>query len=152
MYNSVKNKHSVDLRRLVENLKAQGAYKGTLNVEYREFAKIYDYVQHLGDRFSYNIKLVMITLDFGGRENIYIDERERMMTSMEKTIQASLRSVDVCTRFSGEQFVVILMNSQDEYTNVITGRIASNFYKIYDPKMINVHFDVADLSAEEYRE
>ena len=150
--NNVKNKHSVDLRRLVDNLRAQGAYRGTLNVEYREFAKIYDYVQHLGERYQYNIKLVLITLDFAGRENVYIDERERAMTCMEKTIQASLRSVDVCTRFSGEQFVVILMNSQDEYTDVITGRIATNFRKIYDPKMIGVHFDVADLSSEEYRE
>ncbi len=150
--NSAKNRHSVDLKRLVENLKAQGAYKGTLNVEYREFAKIYDYVQHLGDRYQYNIKLVLITLDFAKRENMYIDERERAMTCMEKAIQASLRSVDVCTRFSGEQFVVILMNSQAEYTDMITGRIAVNFHRIYDPKMIEVQFDVADLSSEEYRE
>ena len=150
--NSAKNRHSIDLKRLVENLRIQGSYKGTLNVEYREFAKIYDYVQHLKNRYRYNIKLVMITLDFGGRENVFIDERERAMTSMEKTIQASLRSVDVCTRFSGEQFVVILMNSQDEYTNMITGRIAANFRRIYDPKMIGVQFDVADLTAEEYRE
>ena len=150
--NSVKNRHSVDLRRLVENLRLQGSYRGTLNVEYREFAKIYDYVQHLGDRYQYNIKLVLITLDFAGRENVYIDERERAMTCMEKTIQASLRSVDVCTRFSGEQFVVILMNSQAEYTADITGRISDNFHKIYDPKMIAVQFDVADLASEEYRE
>ncbi len=150
--NSAKNRHSVDLRRLVENLRVQGAYKGTLNVEYREFAKIYDYVQHLGERYQYNIKLVLITLDFAKRENLYIDERERAMACMEKTIQASLRSVDVCTRFSGEQFVVILMNSQAEYTNIITGRIADNFHKLYDPKMIGVQFDVADLASEEYRE
>jgi len=150
--NSVKHKYSVDLRRLVENLKVQGAYRGTLNVEYREFAKIYDYVQHLGERYQYNIKLVMITLDFDNRENVYIEERERAMTGMEKTIQASLRSVDVCTRFSSDQFVVILMNAQDEYTDVITGRIEDNFHKIYQPQKITVHFDVADLASEEYRE
>ncbi len=150
--NNVKNKHSIDLKRLVENLRIQGSYKGTLNVEYREFAKIYDYVQHLKDRYRYNIKLVMITLDFGGRENVFIDERERAMTSMEKTIQASLRSVDVCTRFSGEQFVVILMNSQDEYIDMITGRIINNFRKMYDPKMIGVQFDIADLDTKEYHE
>jgi len=136
----------------VENLKVQGAYRGTLNVEYREFAKIYDYVQHLGERYQYNIKLVMITLDFDNRENVYIEERERAMTGMEKTIQASLRSVDVCTRFSSDQFVVILMNAQDEYTDVITGRIEDNFHKIYQPQKITVHFDVADLASEEYRE
>ena len=67
------------------------------------------------------------------------------MTCMEKTIQASLRSVDISTRFSGEQFVVILTDAQNEYVEVITKRISENFHKIYDRKLINVHFDIAAL-------
>ncbi len=150
--NNYKNKNSIDLKKLIANLKEQGAYSGTLSVEYREFAKLYDYVKHLGERYSYDIHLVMITLNYIGKDDMYIDERERVMTCMEKTIQASLRSVDVCTRFSSEQFVVILVNAQNEYTQIITKRIADNFHKIYSPKLISVAFDIADLSSEEYRE
>ena len=54
--------------------------------------------------------------------------------------------MDVSTRFSGEQFVVILMNAPDEYVEMITDRIEDNFHKIYDKKLINVHFDVENLS------
>lgn len=142
-------KSSVDLNRLVSNLKEQGAYNGSLSVEYREFAKIYDYIQHLGARYDYNIQLIMITLEAANQEKIYLDERECAMSCMEKTIQTSLRSVDVSTRFSSEQFVVILMNAQKEDIELITGRIRNNFHKVYDEKLLNVHFDVADLAKGE---
>lgn len=151
-FNAEKNRNSIDLRKLIINLKEQGAYSGTLSVEYREFAKLYDYVKHLGERYNYAVHLVMITLEHLGDESMYIDERERVMTCMEKTIQASLRSVDVCTRFSSEQFVVILVNAQNEYVEIINTRIENNFHKFYSSKMVGVHFDVADLSSEEYRE
>ena len=48
--------------------------------------------------------------------------------------------------------MVILVNAQNEYTEIITKRIEDNFHKIYEPKMIGVQFDVADLGSEEYRE
>ena len=84
-------------------------------------------------------------MESAAQEGLYIDERERVMNCMEKTIQVSLRSVDVCTRFSSEQFVVILMKAQKEDIAVITNRIAENFYKIYDRKLIHVIFDVAEF-------
>ena len=140
-----KQRNSVDLMKLVSNLKEQGAYNGTLNLEYREFTKVYDYVQHLGKRYGYNIQLVMITLEAVDTESFYVDERERAMTCMEKTIQASLRSVDVSTRYGSEQFVVILLNAGEEYSETITKRIEQNFHRIYDKVNVRVSFNVADL-------
>ncbi|MBQ9700762.1 MAG: diguanylate cyclase [Lachnospiraceae bacterium] len=139
-------KSSVDLDRLVSNLKLQGNYSGALSVDYREFAKIYDFVNHLGERYEYDIQLIMITLDTDNQEPLFIDERGHAMTCMEKTIQASLRTVDVCTRFSSKQFIVILTNAQSQDIEMITSRIAENFYKIYDRKLINVLFNVAELT------
>ncbi len=144
-----KQKNSVDLDRLVTSLKKQGSYSGPLSVEYREFAKLYEFFQHLGDRYEYNVHLVMITLEFAHHDNFYIDEREHAMTCMEKTIQVSLRTVDVCTRFSSEQFIVVLMNAQKDSIEIIENRILENFHKIYDRKLINVNFDVAMLSDKE---
>ena len=144
--NYEKQKNSVDLDRLVSNLKNQGSYSGPLSVEYREFAKVYEFSKHIGKRYEYNVHLVMITLDFVNHNDFYIDEREHAMTCMEKTIQLSLRTVDVCTRFSSEQFIVVLMNSQEDAIEIIQNRILDNFYKIYDKKLINVIFNVALLN------
>jgi len=139
--------NSIDLMKLVSNLTAQRAYNGTLNLEYREFTKVYDYVQNRGKRYGYNIQLVMITLEALGTDSFYVDERERAMTCMEKTIQASLRSVDVSTRYGSEQFVVILLNAGSEYIETITKRIEENFHKIYSKVNIRVSFNVADLAG-----
>ncbi|MBQ4283840.1 MAG: diguanylate cyclase [Lachnospira sp.] len=140
-----KSRSTVDLEKLVANLKVQGGYTGPLSVEYREFAKIYDYVHHLGERYEHNTKLVMITLEFNDNANLYIDEREHAMKCMEKTIKLSLRSVDVSTRFSSDQFIIILFNARREDIELITGRIQECFYKIYDSKLVNVGFDMAEL-------
>ncbi len=140
-------KKSVDLDKLVCDLKKQGSYSGAMSVEYREFAKIYDFVQHLGERYEYDVQLVMITLDSTGKDRLYIDEREHAMTCMEKTIQASLRSVDISTRFSGKQFIVILLNARSKDIELVTNRIQENFYKIYDRNLIEVRFDVAELQV-----
>lgn len=136
---------SVDLKKLILNLKKQGEYDGSLSLEYREFAKVCDYIRHLGERYDYTIQIVMITVEIIKAESWYIEEREEVMKYMEKMINESLRSVDVCTRFSSEQYVVILMNAKDEYVEMITNRVAENFYKIYDRKNIVVHFDVENL-------
>lgn len=144
--NGKKQVTSVDLKKLIFNLKQQGAYDGSLSLEYREFAKIYDYIRHLGERYDYTIQLVMITIESANQDVLYIERREQIMSCMEKIIQGSLRAVDVSTRFSSEQFVVILMNVQNEYVDMITNRIADNFHKVYDRKYVNIHFDVENLS------
>lgn len=141
-----KQKASVDLERLVYNLKEYGAYSGTMSVEYREFTKIYDFINHLVERYDYNMQLIMLTVEPGEMEEFYIDEHEMAMFCMEKSIQNSLRTVDVCTRFSSEQFLIVLLNAQKEDIVNITNRIFEYFYKIYSGKAVNLNYDVADLS------
>ena len=71
------------------------------------------------------------------------------MKCMEKTIQASLRNVDVSTRFSSEQFLVVLLNADTEDVTLITNRIFDNFYKVYHKNAVNVSYDIANLSKDE---
>lgn len=140
-------KASIDLEKLVHNLKEQGAYTGALRVEFREFAKIYDFVQHLTERYHYHMQLLLFTLENVNSENMHIDEKERLMTGMEQSIRSSLRTVDVCTRFSGEQFLVILLNAKKEDIAIVINRIFENFYKICDNRLVNISYDVAELDV-----
>ena len=87
----------------------------------------------------------MITLQPSEPGKLYIDEKERAMTCMEKTIQASLRGVDVCTRFSSEQFLVILMDAGKEDIEMIINRIFDNFKRVYDGKDMVLDYDVAEI-------
>lgn len=132
---------TVDLRKLVGNLSDQGAYNGSLSVGYRDFAKMYDFIRHLGERFGYGMHLLVITLEIKDYENVYIDEKEYAMTFLEKAIQASLRSIDVSTRFSSEQFLVALLNAKEEDISNITGRISDKFYSVYEENSIGLTYD-----------
>lgn len=143
--NEVQKGSSGDLNRLVSSLKQQGSYTGSLNVEYREFAKIYDFVNHLTERYEHGMQLIMITLQPAAADTLYLDEIEYAMSCMEKTIQASLRTVDVCTRFSSEQFLVILMDADDAAVSSITRRIFANFVKTYDGKEMMFDYEIAEL-------
>lgn len=144
--NQAKKNSSDDLNRLVTGLTKDGGYSGSLSVEYREFAKIYDFVRYIADRFSHNLELIMITVQPEVAGSLYIDEKEAAMLCMEKTIQASLRTVDVCTRFSSEQFLVVLMDAEKEDIDIITNRIFDNFSKVYQGKPLSLDYDIAEVS------
>lgn len=145
--NTKKNKAN-DLGRLIDSLKNQTSRSGSINVGYREFTKIYDYVRCLTNRFRYNMELVLITLQPAVADSLYIDEKEQAMLSMEKTIQASLCAGDVCTRFSSEQFLLILMDAEPEDVEGIVRRIFENFRALYDGKELILDYDVAELPKE----
>lgn len=143
--NEIQKSSSADLSRLVTSLKQQGGYTGSLNVEYREFARIYDFINHLTERYQHQMQLIMITLQPAVSGTLYIDEIEHAMSCMERTIQASLRTVDVCTRFSSEQFLIILMDAEEAAVSMISNRIFTNFKKIYDGKEMVFDYDIAEL-------
>lgn len=151
MLNGSGHKSSIDLDRLVNNLEKQGAYTGSLSVEYREFAKIYDFIRHLVERYDHNMQLIMFTLEPVKEEKFDIDEQENAMNCMENAIKSSLRTVDVSTRFSSKQFLVVLLNAQKEDVDTITNRIFDKFYKTYDSKLIDLNYDIADLLKIEQR-
>ena len=57
----------------------------------------------------------------------------------------SLRGVDVGTRYSSSQFLVVLMGTEKENIRVVTDRIIQNYFKLYGGKDITLTFDVADF-------
>lgn len=143
---TAEQKTSVDLERLVINLKLQASQSGALKVEYREFTKIYDFINQLIKRYDYKMQLIMLTLNSKEKETMSIDEKEYAMKCMEKTIQSVLRTVDVSTRFGGEQFLIILMNARKEEVELITARIFERFFQTYDRKLIDLSYDIANLA------
>ena len=138
-------KSSVDLNKIVKNIMDNRARQGTRNLEYREFTKIYDFLHNLVTRFGYNIHFLMLTLEPEDYNQIDIEEQEYAMECMEKTVKEVLRNIDVSTRFSSEQILVILLNAQDKDVEVIAGRIFSGFHKIYHKNAVNLSYDIADL-------
>lgn len=140
-------KTSVDLKRIVKNLVDSGANQGTRNLEYREFTKIYDFVQNFVTRFGYNMHFLMLTLEPEDSNHNDIEEQEYAMKCMEKTIKDVLRNIDVSTRFSSEQFLVVLLNAEKKDIELIVNRLFESFHKIYRRNAVNLSYDIADLNS-----
>ena len=146
-YSTLYQKPSVDLARLVDSIRKQGAYEGALGVDYREFTHLYEFITNLAIRYEHNIQLSMITLEpFSPSKGSFSPEiLEEAMSCMNVAIRNSLRNVDVCTRFSSQQFLVILTNTGSENISMIINRIFDQFYRSYNNTNIHVNYETANL-------
>ncbi len=142
---TVKQASSVDLKKIVENLTMHDINTEVLSVEYRGFAKMYEYIHQLVKRYEYSMQLIMITVEPVHADGFDIEEKEYAMYCMEKTLQATLRAVDVSVRYSGEQFLVVLLNAKKDDITVIMNRVFERFYKVYACKPMHLSYDVAEL-------
>lgn len=94
-------------------LKESGSYTGALDLNYREFARIYEFVNNVGDRHNHNCYLVMVTMNTLPEQLADIEEIEKALDCMEQSIRSKIRKVDVCTRYSSMQYLIILFEPQE---------------------------------------
>ena len=120
-----------DLSLIAQALCESGTYVGALNLDYREFSKIYEYINNLGDRYKYHCYLVMVTMETAPDNMTYIEDIEYALTCMEQAIHHRIRKVDVCTRYSSMQYLIILFEANEAKIPQVMDRIFIEYYKLY---------------------
>ena len=120
----------IDADRLVSGLKNSGSYRGALDVEYRQFTKLYEYVTNLEKRFAHPFKLVLIELEAAEGADDQPEALEKAMYYMDRSIRQTIRNVDVVTRYSRRQYLVILVGTDLEGVNIVVDRIFRGYYKM----------------------
>lgn len=143
-YNSeTEAEEKVDAGRLVSSIRTSGSYDGALDVEYRQFARLYEYITNLEHRFAHPFKLVLIELEAPGVEASQTEELERAMYFMEQSIRQTVRNVDVVTRYSRRQFLIILVGTDNEGVKIVIDRVFRGYYKMsgsgmFSPRYITI--------------
>lgn len=84
------------------------SYAGALELNYRDFSRQYEYMQQLIIRSGSRCYLVMLTLEATSDTPAHIEEIEQTLSHMEQAIQNTIRRVDICTRYSSMQYLIIL--------------------------------------------
>lgn len=120
-----------ELEKIAKALRESGSYEGALGLDNREFSKIYEYVSNLGERYNHNCHLVMITMDAVSGSTMFTEEYEPALHCMETAIRGNIRNVDVCTRYSSMQYLVILMEADTDKIPLIMERVFGMYYKLY---------------------
>ena len=120
-----------DLTLIARSLRSSGDYSGALDLDYRQFAKLYEYINRLGSRHKYHCYLVMVTIETTPDQVTYIETIEEALECMEHAIQQSIRSVDICTRYGSMQYLIILFEPDENCIPKIMNRIFTEYYKLY---------------------
>ncbi len=121
-----------DLKKVAQALQESGSYTGALDMDFRGFARIYEYMNSLGARYKYACYLVMVTMDTISDQTMYMESIEQALECMEKAIRQRIRKVDICTRYSAMQYLIILFEPEESQIPKVMERIFIQYYKMYE--------------------
>ena len=124
-------KPDTDLNTLINTVAIAGDYSGAMKVEFREFTQLFEFIRNLKKRYEHEVQLTMITLATEDNSPMQIEKIENAVNAMENAIKNTIRTVDVCTRYSNMQFLVILVGTTADEVPVVMNRIFEDFYKTY---------------------
>ena len=150
-YNNETELDTTDVNRLVPGIRNAGSYDGGLNVEYRHFARLYDFIENLEKRFSQPFKLVLVTLEPSEGADAHIEGQEKAMYYMEQAIRQTIRGVDVLTRYSSRQYLVILVGAKTEGVQGAVDRIFRGYFKMNGSGAFTPSYTVADPEEAKQR-
>lgn len=121
-----------DLEVVAKALRESGSYSGALDLAYRDFAKIYEYMNSLGERCRHTCYLVMVTVESLQDQMVYSADMEQALECMETAIRQKIRKVDICTRYSSLQYLIILFEPEESQIPMVMERIFTQYYKSYN--------------------
>ena len=74
----------------------------------------------------------MVTMDTTPDYVMYIENIEQALEHMEQAIRQNIRKVDICTRYSSMQYLIILFEADETKISKVMDRIFMQYYKQYD--------------------
>lgn len=119
-----------------------------MNVAYDEFQYIYDFISRYVKRSHQPVETILFTI-VAKDQNHYPDipSLENAMSSLKTAVIASLRASDVGTKFSSNQYIVLLMDADLDNGRMVAQRVINKFNDIYHGEEIIVKFDIEAIDA-----
>ena len=74
----------------------------------------------------------MITMNTTPDAVLYIENLEQALASMDLAIRRNIRAVDICTRYSSMQYLIILLESEEKQIAPLMARIFTQYYRLYN--------------------
>ncbi|MBR4112636.1 MAG: diguanylate cyclase [Ruminiclostridium sp.] len=136
---------SVDLNYLREIMSRADGGNGAYLMEYESFHHVYNFIRRFVERNSHDVSTVLFTAVPATGEEPDVTEVETALELLEKAIYTSLRRVDVSTKYSSKQLVVILMDANAENGELVAQRIISVFDKLYTGGKIRMEYGIAQM-------
>lgn len=137
-----------DLALVSKALSTSGDYSGALELDYREFAKIYEYMNSMEKRYKCHCYLVMVTLETEADSASNIEDIEFALECMEQAIRQKIRKVDVCTRYSSMQYLIILFEPDEKTIPNIMERIFGQYREQCGKKKLLLNYEYMSMTEK----
>lgn len=135
----------VDLKYLREVMSRADSGRGAYQLELDSFHHVYNFVRRFVERSGRDVQTVLFTLMTPGNDIVDPNETETALEMMEQAIYTSLRRVDISTRYSSKQLIVILMDANAENGTMVAQRILDCFNKLYTGKKVTFEYGIAQM-------
>jgi|GEM_PF-2136148 len=118
---------------------------GAIKVEYDNFASIFQFVEQLAARSGQSVQTLLLSLlPAGGRAHNY-DLLRDARALLNEAILRTLRKNDVMTGCSDSQFLVLLMDADDDGGHLAANRIYNTFLGLYEGDAYQLHYDIKPI-------
>lgn len=138
-----RNASDVDINYLRDIMKRSDLSVGSYLLEYGNFHHVYNFIHRFVERTNQDVQTLLFTLE--PKDEKDISKLQMACEMFEESIFSSLRRVDVSTRYSSHQFIVLLIGTNTENGSMVAGRIIDNFRLAY-PYEIDVSFDIVEMN------
>ena len=139
------NRRYAELQHFADMIVKCGEKSGVFEVGYREFEQVFELASRFTKRNEQELQLVLFTLLPLDDDYKDVLVQEEVMRTLSEAIQISLRRVDISVRFSSTQYLVVLIDTKQEYISVVTDRIMQSFYMMYRGKDFVLDYDIAKI-------
>lgn len=120
---------------------------GALSVKYGDFKNIYNYVLRYVNRNDTNVQILLFTLSSTKGDYPDIAIINSAMDSLNQAVVESLRRVDVGTRYSNNQYIVILTDSDEKNGKLVGDRVIEHFYKINREMDVLITYAIESINS-----
>ncbi len=137
---------SVDLHYLRECMTRIDPGRGAYLMDYESFHHVYNFIRRCVERSKREVQTVLFTINSASPNDILeTSETEVAVELLEQAIFTSLRRVDVSTRYSSRQVIVILLDSNNENGDMVADRVVKCFNKLYTGNKIELSYDIVEM-------
>lgn len=136
---------TVDLKYLREIMTRTDSGKGAYMLDFDSFRHVYNFIKRFVERSSRDVQTILFTFSSTGDSNDDTANMEVAVEVLEQAIFTSLRRVDVSTRYSSRQVIVILMDANADGGDTVAKRIMDCFYKLYIGGYFTLEYDIVQM-------
>ena len=135
-----------DMKRIKSMIEEKFAHdEGALSVQYGDFQNIYNYVYRYVGRNNNNVQVILFTLNPENGREMELSLLEQAMHNLDMAVVESLRKVDVGTRYSSNQYIVILTDTDSNNGQMVARRVTEYYYKLADGSQTHLSYDLETI-------